>query len=66
MVRVLEPEAQLNVWKVRKAALPLLLGLPGDKKPIAFVEDTAVVLATTRFPGNGGTMSWSAATFLVC
>jgi Fe-S oxidoreductase/FAD/FMN-containing dehydrogenase len=42
MVRVLDPTEQLNVWKVRKAALPLLLGLPGDKKPIAFVEDTAV------------------------
>jgi FAD/FMN-containing dehydrogenase/Fe-S oxidoreductase len=42
MVRVLDPAEQLNVWKVRKAALPLLLGLPGDKKPIAFVEDTAV------------------------
>ncbi|HSF14519.1 MAG TPA: FAD-linked oxidase C-terminal domain-containing protein [Vicinamibacteria bacterium] len=48
MVRVLEPEAQANVWKVRKAALPLLLGLPGDKKPIAFVEDTAV--APERVP----------------
>src|SRR3990172_8086965 len=42
MVRVLDPVEQANVWKVRKAALPLLLGLPGDKKPIAFVEDTAV------------------------
>jgi Fe-S oxidoreductase len=42
MVRVLDPNEQANVWKVRKAALPLLLGLPGDKKPIAFVEDTAV------------------------
>jgi Fe-S oxidoreductase len=41
-VRVLDPAEQANVWKVRKAALPLLLGLPGDKKPIAFVEDTAV------------------------
>ena len=42
MIRILDPVEQLNVWKVRKAALPLLLGLPGDKKPIAFVEDTAV------------------------
>ena len=42
MVRVLDKEEQANVWKVRKAALPLLLGLPGDHKPIAFVEDTAV------------------------
>ena len=42
MVRVLDAAGQANVWKVRKAALPLLLGLPGDHKPIAFVEDTAV------------------------
>jgi FAD/FMN-containing dehydrogenase/Fe-S oxidoreductase len=42
MVRILDPAEQANVWKVRKAALPLLLGLPGDKKPIAFVEDAAV------------------------
>ena len=48
MVRILDPAEQLNVWKVRKAALPLLLGLPGDKKPIAFVEDTAV--APERVP----------------
>ena len=31
-----------QVWQVRKAGLPLLLGMPGDRKPIAFVEDTAV------------------------
>lgn len=30
------------VWKVRKAGLPLLMGLPGRRKPVAFVEDTAV------------------------
>ncbi|MFQ5789692.1 MAG: FAD-binding and (Fe-S)-binding domain-containing protein [Acidobacteriota bacterium] len=42
VVRVVEPAAQANVWKVRKATLPLLLSLPGDHKPIAFVEDTAV------------------------
>ena len=41
-LRVLDPAEQQNVWAVRKAALPLLLSLPGDKKPIAFVEDTAV------------------------
>ena len=48
MVRVLDAAGQANVWKVRKAALPLLLGLPGDHKPIAFVEDTAV--APERIP----------------
>ena len=31
-----------SIWGVRKAGLGLLLGMKGDKKPIAFVEDTAV------------------------
>lgn len=31
-----------QIWQCRKAALPLLMGLPGNRKPIAFVEDTAV------------------------
>ncbi len=48
MRRMLDPAEQANVWKVRKAALPLLLSLPGDRKPIAFVEDTAV--APDRLP----------------
>ncbi len=42
MLRILDPAEQKNVWAVRKSALPLLLSLPGDHKPIAFVEDTAV------------------------
>jgi FAD/FMN-containing dehydrogenase/Fe-S oxidoreductase len=33
---------QGSIWKLRKAGLGLLLGMKGDKKPIAFVEDTAV------------------------
>jgi FAD/FMN-containing dehydrogenase/Fe-S oxidoreductase len=39
---VLEPAEQQSIWKLRKAGLGLLLGMKGDKKPIAFVEDTAV------------------------
>ncbi|MGD9719601.1 MAG: FAD-binding and (Fe-S)-binding domain-containing protein [Pirellulales bacterium] len=31
-----------HVWACRKASLPLLLGLPGNRKPVAFVEDGAV------------------------
>lgn len=31
-----------QIWNVRKAGLPLLLGLKGDRKPVAFIEDTAV------------------------
>ncbi|MGH7378101.1 MAG: FAD-binding and (Fe-S)-binding domain-containing protein, partial [Candidatus Methylomirabilales bacterium] len=42
IVRATEAEAQQNIWRVRKAGLGLLLGMKGDKKPIAFVEDTAV------------------------
>jgi len=38
----LTSEAQANVWTVRKAGLGLLYGVPGDRKPIAFVEDAAV------------------------
>ncbi len=33
---------QQSIWKLRKAGLGLLLGMKGDAKPIAFVEDTAV------------------------
>ena len=38
----LDPAEQQSIWKLRKAGLGLLLGMKGDKKPIAFVEDTAV------------------------
>jgi FAD/FMN-containing dehydrogenase/Fe-S oxidoreductase len=31
-----------QIWNCRKAGAPLLLGIPGARKPIAFVEDTAV------------------------
>lgn len=37
-----KPEEVKAIWGVRKAGLGLLLGIQGDKKPIAFVEDTAV------------------------
>ena len=32
----------MNVWEVRKAGLGLLMAVKGDRKPIPFVEDTAV------------------------
>lgn len=31
-----------QIWNCRKASAPLLLSVPGARKPIAFVEDTAV------------------------
>src|SRR5262247_3921322 len=43
-----KPEEVKAIWGVRKAGLGLLLGTKGDKKPIAFVEDTAV--APARLP----------------
>ncbi len=40
--------AKDDFWKVRKAGFSLLMGMVGDAKPIAFVEDTAV--APERLP----------------
>ncbi|MFO0958882.1 MAG: FAD-linked oxidase C-terminal domain-containing protein [Isosphaeraceae bacterium] len=31
-----------DFWKIRKAGVSLLMGMVGDAKPVAFVEDTAV------------------------
>lgn len=33
---------QANLWEVRKAGLGLLMSVPGDTKPITFIEDVAV------------------------
>ena len=38
----IEPERQHDVWTVRKVGLGLLMGEPGDHKPIPFIEDAAV------------------------
>ena len=38
----LTASAKDDFWKVRKAGLSLLMGMVGDAKPVAFVEDTAV------------------------
>ena len=37
-----------QLWNLRSAAMPLLNGLPGDRKPVTFVEDCAV--APARLP----------------
>jgi len=42
MNRYLAPEAIAGAWKLRKAGEPLLHGLPGERKPVTFIEDTAV------------------------
>lgn len=36
------PEAQNDLWTVRKVGLGLLMSVPGDTKPITFIEDVAV------------------------
>ena len=40
--RLTRPEDQAKVWAVRKAGLGLMMNIPGDSKPLPFVEDTAV------------------------
>jgi FAD/FMN-containing dehydrogenase/Fe-S oxidoreductase len=40
--RAVEPADQQKIWKVRKVGMALLLGMPGDGKPVAGIEDTAV------------------------
>jgi len=42
MLRILDPVLQGNLWAVREAGVGLLLGMKTARKPVAFVEDTAV------------------------
>ena len=42
MQRYLTPTSIASAWKLRKAGEPLLHNVPGDRKPLTFVEDTAV------------------------
>ncbi len=37
-----KPEDAARAWSLRRAGEPLLHGLPGRRKPLSFVEDTAV------------------------
>ncbi len=41
-VRAITPEAQANVWGVRKVGLGILQSMKGDARPLAFMEDVAV------------------------
>ena len=36
------PDEQADIWKLRKAAIPLLMSLDGDPKPYPFIEDATV------------------------
>ena len=40
--RVTAPDAVKNVWSIRKEGLGLLMGVEGDYKPWAFIEDASV------------------------
>ncbi len=42
IIRAIEPAAQTNLWQIREAGVGLLLGMKTARKPVAFVEDTAV------------------------
>ena len=46
--RLIKPEDQAKVWEFRKSGLGLMMNVPGDSKPLPFVEDTAV--APDRLP----------------
>ncbi|MSQ93151.1 MAG: FAD-binding oxidoreductase [Gemmataceae bacterium] len=38
----IEASQRQALWNLRNAAMPLLLGTLGDRKPVTFIEDTAV------------------------
>ena len=42
VVEAYTEEAQEDLWKLRKAAIPLLMSLDGDPKPYPFIEDATV------------------------
>lgn len=37
-----DPAEMLQVWRLRQAGEPLLHGMPGERKPITFIEDNAI------------------------
>jgi ferredoxin len=37
-----DPDEQAKLWKLRKAAIPLLMSMEGDPKPYPFIEDASV------------------------
>ena len=48
VVPAIDPATRDPLWDLRRAALPLLFGMVGDRKPVTFVEDAAV--APERLP----------------
>ena len=46
VVRMTDEASQKNLWEVRKAGLNIMMSLKGDGKPVSFIEDCAVPLAS--------------------
>jgi FAD/FMN-containing dehydrogenase/Fe-S oxidoreductase len=44
VVRIAGPQAQKELWEVRKAGLNIMMSMKGDGKPVSFIEDCAVPL----------------------
>jgi FAD/FMN-containing dehydrogenase len=44
VVSLADPNAQKNLWEVRKAGLNIMMSLKGDGKPVSFIEDCSVPL----------------------
>jgi FAD/FMN-containing dehydrogenase/Fe-S oxidoreductase len=42
LVPAIDPDIRDPLWNLRRAAMPLLYGMHGDRKPVTFVEDCAV------------------------
>jgi FAD/FMN-containing dehydrogenase/Fe-S oxidoreductase len=42
LVPAVDPAIREPLWDLRRAAMPLLYGMHGDRKPVTFVEDCAV------------------------
>jgi len=44
VVRITAPQAQKELWEVRKAGLNIMMSMKGEGKPVSFIEDCAVPL----------------------
>lgn len=42
MVPAIDPSLREPLWNLRRAAMPLLYSMTGDRKPVTFIEDPAV------------------------
>lgn len=42
VTKIVDPAAQARVWAMRSAGQNLIANIPGDAKPVAFVEDASV------------------------